>query len=101
MFRKNTLPNGPSKSHDSGFLWCVIDEITRPSMSAGDVVGPAFPEVPVGTDNLLGLEVMGAETAAFNFAANLWSLHYLRLTNQIQPGITYEVSCGGTRAARL
>ncbi|XP_069981512.1 CD109 antigen [Penaeus vannamei] len=57
----------------------------------GDVVGPAFPEVPVGTDNLLGLEVMGAETAAFNFAANLWSLHYLRLTNQIQPGITYEV----------
>lgn len=63
-------------------------------MWAGDVVGPAFPEVPVGTDNLLGLEVMGAETAAFNFAANLWSLHYLRLTNQIQPGITYEVSGG-------
>ncbi|KAK8743670.1 hypothetical protein OTU49_001200, partial [Cherax quadricarinatus] len=57
----------------------------------GDVVGPAFPEVPVGSDTLLGLEVMGAETAAFNFAANLWTLHYLRLTNQIKPGLAYQV----------
>ncbi|XP_068231654.1 CD109 antigen-like [Palaemon carinicauda] len=57
----------------------------------GDVVGPAFPEIPVGSDSLLGLEMMGAETAAFNFAANLWSLHYLRLTNQIEPGLTYKV----------
>nr|XP_045602144.1 CD109 antigen-like [Procambarus clarkii] len=57
----------------------------------GDVVGPAFPEVPVGSTSLLGMEVMGAETTAYNFAANLLTLHYLRLTNQIKPGLTYQV----------
>ncbi|KAK8743475.1 hypothetical protein OTU49_001098 [Cherax quadricarinatus] len=57
----------------------------------GDVVGPAFPEMPVGSDSLLGLEVMGAETSAFNFAANIWTLHYLRLSNQLIQGLSYQV----------
>ncbi|XP_069194402.1 CD109 antigen isoform X2 [Procambarus clarkii] len=57
----------------------------------GDVVGPAFPQVPVGSSSMLGLEVMGAEITAYNFAANLLTLHYLRLTNQIKPGLTYQV----------
>ncbi|XP_045132663.1 CD109 antigen-like [Portunus trituberculatus] len=57
----------------------------------GDVVGPAFPEVPVNSASLLGLEMTGAETAAYNFAANLWTLHYLRLTNQLQSSLTYRV----------
>ncbi|XP_076035144.1 CD109 antigen-like [Oratosquilla oratoria] len=57
----------------------------------GDVVGPAFPEIPVGTSSLLGLEVMGAETAAYNFAANIWTLHYLRLTNQLEKQLLYNV----------
>ncbi|KAG7158739.1 C-type lectin-like 8, partial [Homarus americanus] len=69
----------------------IYDTPTGHISITGDVVGPAFPEVPVGSDSLLGLEVMGAETAAFNFASNLWSLHYLRLTNQIKPGIVYQV----------
>lgn len=57
----------------------------------GDVVGPAFPEIPVSSASLLGLEMMSAETAAYNFGANLWTLHYLRLTNQLQPSQTYQV----------
>lgn len=69
----------------------IYDTPTGHISITGDVVGPAFPEIPVGSDTLLGLEVMGAETAAFNFAANLWTLHYLRLTNQIKPELTYQV----------
>ncbi|XP_050702984.1 LOW QUALITY PROTEIN: CD109 antigen-like [Eriocheir sinensis] len=57
----------------------------------GDVVGPAFPNVPVDSASLLGLDMMGAETAAYNFAANLWTLHYLRLTNQLEGSLTYQV----------
>ncbi|KAF2360648.1 Alpha-macroglobulin receptor-binding [Trinorchestia longiramus] len=57
----------------------------------GDVVGPSFPEIPVNAECLLGMELMGAETEAYNFAANLWSLHYLRLTNQLPYGMTRKV----------
>ncbi|XP_047740620.1 CD109 antigen [Hyalella azteca] len=57
----------------------------------GDVVGPSFPEIPVTTDIMLGMELMGAEAEAYNFAANLWSLHYLRLTNQLDSSMTYKV----------
>ena len=55
------------------------------------MVGPAFPEIPVTTDCMLGIELMGAEVDAYNFAANLWSLHYLRLTNQLTSGKQYKV----------
>ena len=67
-----------------------VSQHLRPA--PGDVVGPVFPEVPVGAASLLGMEVISADGAAFDFAANLYSLHYLRLTNQIKPGLTYDVS---------
>ncbi|KAB7495813.1 Antigen, partial [Armadillidium nasatum] len=57
----------------------------------GDVVGPAFPEIPVDEDLFLGFGVMGAETTAYNFAVNVWTLHYLRLTNQLNEETTYKV----------
>ena len=55
-------------------------------------MGPAFPEIPVGTESLLGLELMGAEVDAYNFAANLWTLHYLRLTNQLTMEVEFKVT---------
>ncbi|KAK4320554.1 hypothetical protein Pmani_008591 [Petrolisthes manimaculis] len=58
---------------------------------SGDVVGPAFPTVPVGADSLLHLDVMGAEATSFDFAANMWTLHYLRLTNQLDSSLKFEV----------
>nr|BAR45625.1 macroglobulin complement-related 1 [Scolopendra japonica] len=56
----------------------------------GDVFGPAFPKMPVTTNILLRKPDRAAEMQAFNFAANLWSLHYLRLTNQLKLTETKE-----------
>lgn len=61
-------------------------------LPTGDVVGPAFPEIPVSTNCLLGMELMGADADAYNFAANLWSLHYLRLTNQLSTEKEFKVN---------
>ncbi|XP_068210039.1 CD109 antigen-like [Palaemon carinicauda] len=50
----------------------------------GDVVGPRYPyDEPVDSVTLLRKELRGTEPSAFNFGANLWTLHYLRLTNQL------------------
>ncbi|KAK3858623.1 hypothetical protein Pcinc_035182 [Petrolisthes cinctipes] len=50
----------------------------------GDVVGPSFPYGgPVDSMQMLRKELRGTEASAFNFGANLWTLHYLRLTNQL------------------
>ncbi|CAL4102803.1 unnamed protein product [Meganyctiphanes norvegica] len=50
----------------------------------GDVVGPTFPNGgPVDTVQMLRKELRGTEASVFNFGANLWTLHYLRLTNQL------------------
>ncbi|CAL4077776.1 unnamed protein product, partial [Meganyctiphanes norvegica] len=58
----------------------------------GDVLGPAFPSIPVNSAELLGLEAVGtSDYHAYNFAANLWTLHYLRLTNQLDKKTQYEV----------
>lgn len=32
---------------------------------------------------MLRKELRGTEASTFNFGANLWTLHYLRLTNQL------------------
>ncbi|KAK8389963.1 hypothetical protein O3P69_012881 [Scylla paramamosain] len=51
----------------------------------GDVVGPSFPYgEPVDTMQMLRKELRGTEASTFNFGANLWTLHYLRLTNQLE-----------------
>ncbi|XP_047481542.1 CD109 antigen-like [Penaeus chinensis] len=50
----------------------------------GDVVGPSFPDdEPVDSLKMLRKELRGTEASTFNFGANLWTLHYLRLTNQL------------------
>lgn len=49
---------------------------------AGDVVGPAFPTMPVNATSLLSKPFYCGEQNMFSFAANLYTLLYLRLTNQ-------------------
>lgn len=48
----------------------------------GDVVGPAFPQMPVNATSLVNKPMDSAEQNMFSFAANFYTLLYLRLTNQ-------------------
>ena len=48
----------------------------------GDVVGPAFPTMPVNATSLLNLPMDCAEQNMFSFAANLYTIKYMRLTTQ-------------------
>ncbi|ODM98885.1 hypothetical protein Ocin01_07797 [Orchesella cincta] len=48
----------------------------------GDVVGPAFPQMPVNATSLLKKPMDSAEQNMFSFASNFYTLLYLRLTNQ-------------------
>ena len=48
----------------------------------GDVVGPAFPTMPVNATSLLNLPMDSAEQNMFSFAANLYTVKYMRLTTQ-------------------
>ncbi len=56
----------------------------------GDVFGPVFPEMPISTEALLRRSLRGTEAHLFNLAATTWSLHYLRLTNQLEADVMYE-----------
>lgn len=48
----------------------------------GDVVGPIFPTMPVNATSLLHLPMDSAEQNMFSFAANLYTVMYMRLINQ-------------------
>lgn len=48
----------------------------------GDVVGPIFPTMPVNATSLLHLPMDSAEQNMFSFAANLFTIMYMRLINQ-------------------
>lgn len=48
----------------------------------GDVVGPIFPEMPVNVSTMLHLPMESAEQNMFSFAANLFTMMYMRLINQ-------------------
>ena len=49
------------------------------------MVGPIFPSGgPVNTSVLLNRRLRSTEASAFDFGANLWSLHCLRLTNRFR-----------------
>ncbi|XP_037927862.1 CD109 antigen [Teleopsis dalmanni] len=48
----------------------------------GDVVGPIFPTMPVNATSLLYLPMESAEQNAFSFAANLFTVLYMRRINQ-------------------
>uniref|UniRef100_A0A0P4XT60 Macroglobulin complement-related protein n=1 Tax=Daphnia magna TaxID=35525 RepID=A0A0P4XT60_9CRUS len=56
----------------------------------GDVFGPVFPSTPVTTESFLSRSLRGTEANLFNLATTLWSLHYLRLTNQLQSDVLYS-----------
>lgn len=51
-------------------------------LSVGDYVGAVFPTMPVNSTSLLKLPAWCGEQNMFNFAANLYTLIYLRLTGQ-------------------
>lgn len=54
---------------------------------SGDVVGPVFlagTDTPVTTDLLLDRRMRSTDASVFAFGTSLWSLHYLRLTKQLQ-----------------
>ncbi|KAJ9579706.1 hypothetical protein L9F63_004632, partial [Diploptera punctata] len=57
----------------------------------GDIIGPAFPSVPLKTSTVLGREVKGTDGRIFELAINIWTLHYLRLTNQLQWNLAKQV----------
>lgn len=48
----------------------------------GDVIGPAFPTIPINASSLLRKPYDCGEQNMFNFAVNMYTLFYLRLTGQ-------------------
>lgn len=48
----------------------------------GDVVGPIFPTMPVNATSLIHMPMDCAEQNAFSFAANLYTIMYMRFINQ-------------------
>lgn len=48
----------------------------------GDVVGPIFPTMPVNATSLIDLPMDSAEQNMFSFAANFYTVMYMRLINQ-------------------
>uniref|UniRef100_A0A0P5S381 Macroglobulin complement-related protein n=1 Tax=Daphnia magna TaxID=35525 RepID=A0A0P5S381_9CRUS len=56
----------------------------------GDVFGPVFPSRPISTDSLLSRSLRGTKANLFNLATTMWSLHYLRLTNQLGSDVLYS-----------
>ena len=56
----------------------------------GDVFGPVFPSSPVSTESFLNRPLRGTEALLFNLATTSWSLHYLRLTNQLTTDVLYN-----------
>lgn len=53
----------------------------------GDVVGPTFPTMPLNATSLLRKPFDCGEQNMFNFAVNMYTLLYLRLTGQRKPAI--------------
>lgn len=54
-------------------------------------MGPIFPEIPVNIGNLIGKPGKGTADRIFDLAVNVWSLHYLRLTNQLDSSTAKQV----------
>lgn len=57
------------------------------SYSEGDVIGPAASLLPVSMESLIGKEGKGTADRIFDLASNTWTLHYLRLTNQLASAV--------------
>ncbi|XP_016968593.1 CD109 antigen [Drosophila biarmipes] len=67
----------------------------------GDVVGPIFPTMPVNASSLLYLPMESGEQNAFSFAANLYTIMYMRLINQrnktLEKNAFYHMNIGYQR----
>jgi hypothetical protein len=57
----------------------------------GDILGPIFPSLPLEVEALTGIPGMGTANRLFYLSINLWSLHYLRLTNQLEMSVARKV----------
>ncbi|XP_063238725.1 CD109 antigen-like [Bacillus rossius redtenbacheri] len=68
----------------------------------GDVVGSIFPTMPVNATSLLHLPMDCAEQTMFNFAANLYTVLYMRLVSQrnhtLEKQAFYHLNIGYQRA---
>ncbi|CAB3361002.1 Hypothetical predicted protein [Cloeon dipterum] len=51
---------------------------------SSDLIGPVFPEIPLTTIHLVDRHLKGTEARASELGANVWTLHYLRLTNRLK-----------------
>lgn len=67
----------------------------------GDVVGPIFPTMPVNATSLIDMPMDSAENNMFSFAANLYTVMYMRLINQrnktIEKNAFYHMNVGYQR----
>jgi hypothetical protein len=57
----------------------------------GGIIGPTFPAVPLTAGTVLRRELKGTDGRIFELAVNMWTLHYLRLTNQLKWDIAKQV----------
>lgn len=56
----------------------------------GDVVGPAFPTIPMNASSLLRKPFDCGEQNMFNFAINMYTLFYMRMTGQRSSAVEKE-----------
>ncbi|CAG0890979.1 unnamed protein product [Darwinula stevensoni] len=58
----------------------------------GDVVAPAFPQIPMNVEAAFPIyHWLSADSSVYDFGSNLWTLHYLRLTNQLKLSTSKKV----------
>lgn len=57
----------------------------------GDVIGPAFPTIPMNATSMLRKPFDASEPSMFSFAVNVYTLLYLRYTGQRKPNLEKEV----------
>lgn len=58
---------------------------------SGDIIGPAFATVPATIESTLKTSSKGTLARVFEFGVNIWTLHYLRLTNKLKRSFLKEV----------
>ncbi|XP_037068259.1 CD109 antigen-like [Pollicipes pollicipes] len=61
----------------------VYGSVQGSVMVSGDVIGPIFPESFMTSSSVFGKPLKCLDGTVFNLAYNAWSLHYMRLTNQL------------------
>lgn len=54
------------------------------------IIGPGSSEIPRTLRSVLEREGKGAETSLFELSVNVWTLHYFRLTNQLEHDVLKE-----------